>query len=635
MPSNIKINDVKSLKFRCKYDEYYDFMLYRGECYGDGYFGNCLAADIDATDLELGQVKRNEPPEGEVASVRGGEVYSKTKWRDAINSDTVLKDIGLTGIDNGFISYKRDQVTNRDFINIYTNTTYEIPDGDLRFFMSPVSGNTGVYKYPMYVQDDNDGMGKYFAMRGGFLQGFYKLHEMDYQTLPHFIEDEWNMSFQIRPQEEGEAELGTLNRLHPENDGIFFYMGTRAENKFWDLYNHSEDKAEFLIPSFVNDGYLEELDWDMQEHSTNLLDYMELEPVPYMDDEIYAVDPEYWQRDIDLSEIDVLTSMGYQLDKHGYYEIETDNKFIFFNRTCTGFTVNNWYADENEYKYEACKNRITPTSENDYVVSLTGITSNCKENKFITYNRTCTGKTVNNVHKGCYHVTGKNGSGYFDYSMDEYEPYDVFKDIKNNSFALRVKKNENGEYAIGYKYGMLDCDCFKEGREIPCTDPDHNYNVKEEYSKYGIIKPGEWNTVHLRIKILNPTYKDCIKHDEYGNLTVTKVPTHIGERKMKIYIYVNGYLVFISQELAEFRFRALDDIYQKQEGVPFNISLGGGSQGLLETISKDYYHITEYMLPIEKYFAGTFYGDIRYFKFYDCFMDFPTIRKTMGYVYSF
>ena len=106
-----------------------------------------------------------------------------------------------------------------------------------------------------------------------------------------------------------------------------------------------------------------------------------------------------------------------------------------------------------------------------------------------------------------------------------------------------------------------------------------------------------------------------------------KIPNHIGERKMRIYIYVNGYLIFISKELPEFNFRALDDVYQKQEGVPFSMSLGGGTQGLLETISKDYYHISEYCLPIEANFAGTFIGDIRYFRFYDCFMDLPTIRR--------
>ncbi len=489
----------------------------------------------------------------------------------------------------------------------------------LRFYMSPVSGNTMMYSYPMEVAETPED-GKYFTMKGGFYQGFFKLHEMDYQTLPYFIEDEWNMSFRIRPRHY-EVGVDTLNHLHEENNGIFFYMGTRAENKFWELYNNAEDKAEFLVGGYGDDSYIE--GWDPQNHVTEYVDYLEREldggDIDYSTlVDGYSIEPDYWEKDIDLSEIEVLTSLGYELDKWGYYEIQTDNKFVFFNRTCTGFTVNNWDLEENDYTYNACKNKITPTDHEAPLIGLTGITSSCKENKFITYNRTCTGKTVHHIHRGCYHnYDGKGKKGTKDweseYGVYEYQPYDIYKDIRDNSFALRVDPKTG---AIGYRFGMLDCD-----------EPLHHYSVKEEYSKPGLVPYDQWTDIHVKFKILNPTYRDCITHDEFGNKIVKKIPTHVGERKMKIYIYVNGYLVFISQELKEFRFRALNDVYQKQEGVPFSMSLGGGTQGLLETISKDYHHISEYCLPIEKNFAGTFLGDIKYFRFYDCFMDLPTIRR--------
>jgi hypothetical protein len=76
-------------------------------------------------------------------------------------------------------------------------------------------------------------------------------------------------------------------------------------------------------------------------------------------------------------------------------------------------------------------------------------------------------------------------------------------------------------------------------------------------------------------------------------------------------------LKFISQELPELSLKPLNDISDKQEGVPYNISIGGGSQGLMDTIGVDYYKISQYILPIEKNFAGTFMGDISKFKFYD------------------
>ena len=50
---------------------------------------------------------------------------------------------------------------------------------------------------------------------------------------------------------------------------------------------------------------------------------------------------------------------------------------------------------------------------------------------------------------------------------------------------------------------------------------------------------------------------------------------------MKLYFYVNGFLVFISKELDEFNFRELNDTYQKKEGVHYSISLVVGKQGLL------------------------------------------------------
>jgi hypothetical protein len=100
---------------------------------------------------------------------------------------------------------------------------------------------------------------------------------------------------------------------------------------------------------------------------------------------------------------------------------------------------------------------------------------------------------------------------------------------------------------------------------------------------------------------------------------VNKNPTecnHNENDKMQIYIYVNGYLKLISKELPILNLHELNDSPQKQEGVPYSISIGGGSQGLSERIFLNYYDISDYQMPIEKYFAGTFIGDIKNFKIY-------------------
>lgn len=64
--------------------------------------------------------------------------------------------------------------------------------------------------------------------------------------------------------------------------------------------------------------------------------------------------------------------------------------------------------------------------------------------------------------------------------------------------------------------------------------------------------------------------------------------------------------------------RALNDLYDKQQSVPFNISLGGGTQGLCDVIYLNYRKIPEYVLPLEKEFAGSFVGYFASFKMYNC-----------------
>ena len=97
---------------------------------------------------------------------------------------------------------------------------------------------------------------------------------------------------------------------------------------------------------------------------------------------------------------------------------------------------------------------------------------------------------------------------------------------------------------------------------------------------------------------------------------------HKGIGYMKLYFYVNGKLVYITKDLPNLNLRTLDEIPEKQEGVPFNISLGGGTQGLAEMINhKNYMLNPTRIYPLEKYFAGSFIGYIKDFKFSNCGME--------------
>jgi hypothetical protein len=96
-------------------------------------------------------------------------------------------------------------------------------------------------------------------------------------------------------------------------------------------------------------------------------------------------------------------------------------------------------------------------------------------------------------------------------------------------------------------------------------------------------------------------------------------------KDMVLRFYVNGKLVFISKPLPKLNLRQLDELYEKQEGVPFNISLGGGTQGLTETILPNYMLDPYRLYPLEEYFAGTFIGEIKSFKIYNNSIEYNNI----------
>ena len=98
---------------------------------------------------------------------------------------------------------------------------------------------------------------------------------------------------------------------------------------------------------------------------------------------------------------------------------------------------------------------------------------------------------------------------------------------------------------------------------------------------------------------------------------------------MKLYFYLNGNLVLVSKPLPIFNFRGLKDAPSKQQGVPYNISLGGGTQGLFDGIWLKDVKVKDKYFPLMKDFGGCFIGDIKSFRFYDCFRHYSDISNTV------
>lgn len=538
MHQNIKINNTKSLDAKLYSAKYYDFMLYKGKVADKKYELKDLSI-VDLSDL----------------NIINGKLYSNVVWSGATNKGVLLKNIGFTGMDNGFIQFRKDRITNEDFVNLLTKSNFTIESGDTRFFLTPVTGNTQMYNYPLFLYEDTND--KYISCQGGFYQGFFKLHGHDYEVIPNRIKNEWTMHFDLRPRSDYKITDSLINYTHPNNNGIFFFMGIRAENKFWPFYKTDEAFINSLKKQDAQtEGYFSGCEESGDTYNINENNVVKLEN-NWLADEI--IEDDYVGKGVEINKYGYEDSAGHQMNYHSYQDLVSDNKFLLFDRTSTGFTINNWI--------EGSKIMITTRKK---IPDM---------NYFLLFNRTETGYTKETIQE---------------YDNANEVGYNIHKDIRNNVFALRIR--DDG--AIGYRYGVYD------------YDNENKYSVIEEYSKPNMIKYDEWNKINVRFRVIDPFDDDCNKHD----------------KKMKIYFYINKHLIFVSKEVNAFNFKNIEDeCFEKQECVPYNISLGGGSLGLLETILPNYYAVSEYIFPIERDFCGSFMGDIKSFKMYNGEIDYSTI----------
>ena len=168
---------------------------------------------------------------------------------DCLSAGTVC-DIGLTGIDNGLVNKMTGETLYFTEGIFEDSVKFDRMHYDRRFKMIQVTGYTGTYErfsgvtgQTLYeIVSKNDPIaGKYHELYGGFYQGFYKLFGYDYEVMPERVTKGWSVEMVLKPRLTNEYNLlpgeTTLNKLYPQNKNTFFYLGTRAENKF---YHHAD-----------------------------------------------------------------------------------------------------------------------------------------------------------------------------------------------------------------------------------------------------------------------------------------------------------------------------------------------------------------------------------------------------------
>lgn len=604
MSSNILTHNREPFYVKINKDEYWDFHLSTDTTavYESGISEDCLSTYIDINDPEC---------------VWFDDIKSKSQhtWSEYLNNNSILKHFGTTGVDNGFYHYDKTRITNAMFYEIFMHSILDMSEYDNRLKLTKVSGNNRIFDYPIDIVEE-DGM-MVAKANGGFYQGFFKLHGYDYQVLPHNLGDGWGVEVTLKKSDlERSAEREILNDKYPENKGIFFYMGLRAENKWWTSYD-VEHEFKHKIEWYFDSDYIKDMFYNNADYES-MIYYIKddnpetwVDPDPYFSVEGYFkpnasnmagkkyADAKYFSEEyvtyeggVNLSyntdgyfevdrfireeDFDMETEYGFKFSELNKFTVHnTDNKYIFFDHTDDGYTTKTWNPEEGDFVQVV-------------IPKLPDI-----GNQFLLFHNGEGGYTTKTIHE---------------LYEKESQKYDVLADIYRNALALQIKDDGS----IGFKYAICNAD-----------DEKNKVEVVSDYSFPGIIKDDEWYTIHVRFAPVTSKFININEHCEV-HVPVTE--------KMKIFVFVNGKLVLVSHDLPMINFRALKDIKEKQQGVPYNISLGGGTQGLCDVVYINYMKTPEYILPLEENFGGSFIGFIKDFKFYDCEKEFDQIKNNFSAV---
>lgn len=166
------------------------------ECLSD-IISDRLAIHIDITDLNSWDLNS------------GFTSVSLTKWSGAKSDNIYLYDFGLTAYDNGRVDdMKADLTLTPDDVLLTLN----------RVGYNNATGGTFYDLYPMSGVTTGSTVGNYFELDGGYLNGFFKLQNQNYEVLPARF---------------GEGiTIENILRIDSDSSGIFYLMGARSEDKY-------------------------------------------------------------------------------------------------------------------------------------------------------------------------------------------------------------------------------------------------------------------------------------------------------------------------------------------------------------------------------------------------------------------
>jgi len=621
--SNINQNNFNNcMNLRLSNSDYWDLFICNDcGCGLDHEFilDSCVIIDID--------IDNNKCISGDsLCSLVGWTGDTCLEKLSLPTSALTLNDIGLTGIDNGFIEYDcTASTTGSSFINIYTGSTLEITSADTKFCFTKVSGCS--YTYPTNFIVSANTVGRYVELCGGFYQGFFKLSDRtffkDISNNMFVWPIEW---FTCPPPCGSGCTTGTT--CSNQNDNPIFIPGSSCCDDGTCGNNNCQLCGTVYEDEFVggcgpwckNGGDCKGCPDPRKSYKC----YLEKKPTPWN----YQILPtryeqgwtaEFWMRRNSVScsgETGTTINTLYPDNKGLFYYMGTraENKFWDVFSGETGYTTTSGYPlpPPKISKEELLNNPFLvyqPQGESCF----TGITT------VTTHQRDRNADIINNALG--FRIKDDGSIGYR--SLGVSGVCSAVTSTTVTSCCNNCQSTCNcqlcgtyyaKEYVGGCGSWCGECQvpmCVKTG-----TTVQEKYitgvTINEEYSEAGIIPSDEWFQLAIRF---------CA-YEGYPLDEIKNVP----RRKGRLDFFVDGYLKYSIEEFDEFLFKDLFEYREKQEGVPFNYSLGGGTQGLLETNTIGGPDPLDENLIIQENFAGTFYGDVSKFRLYECCLDITTIR---------
>ena len=599
---------------------------------------------------------------------------------ECFSSHTIC-DIGLTGTDNGLVTCMSGESIQYTMGILPDLEKFDRLKFDRRFKMfqptgytwtpnQRFSGLTDGIDYEMVSKTDIN-IGKYNELYGGFYQGFYKLFGYDYEVLPTRYPKGWTVELTLKPRFENEYTPSsghtTLNQFYPNNSGIFFYMGTRAENKFWHWANgtNSGDTSYERVTTpltglstcmctDLNPGYttVTNSTVDIRSTGSTIVVGKNLLWEPNDDILVYHQELEYvtgtvinYSADSGSLTFQITESVGvgtfptWRVDKPNYLEYAESNCTLVYPKSGT--------TDYHNTSYCGCcypppppplpeHNPLFDSMSNALAVRFSGDPQNPKICvRTLTFTGECA-TTGSCQTTGFESVTG--------YSVNNYcSTRRIYDDCDGTEYT--TQEHWVLVDIVFERYSWFDfCDLYYRGGLG--TISTNLYTATTSNNSVSLIQP--------------PLTHDQLlaKREEFVQLNYDWLLEEY-YRRGKLKLYVNGKHFETFDNFEEIIPRGLFGKKETQVGVPFNISWGGGTQGLHdnlvfsampETFCGEYIQDPELFpdnilsgtsvsglstnIILEKYFAGTFDGGISTFHMYAKPLAVPEIQHNARILYN-